>query len=205
MCVLGCKLRSHARGGNEFETPGHCWLPAKRWDTWFLNSSKSKTRLKFMKLGMLSWSGINMPWYKFVPFGAGSGICFSQTRASHNKHDGFDRERPTFGDETISIASYCFQIFSHVNIEQQECRVNICDFSGFVWTFLWINWVFNAFMCIIQIWTTCTCSGAYKLVEKSNVCPSVHAQVPCKKWEWIFRGSFGLFYILIGFWGILCA
>ncbi|KRY04894.1 hypothetical protein T12_1316 [Trichinella patagoniensis] len=23
---------------------------------------KSKTRLKFMKLGMLSWSGINMPW-----------------------------------------------------------------------------------------------------------------------------------------------
>ena len=27
------------------------------------------------------------------------------------------RERPTFGDKTISIASYCFQIFSHVNIE----------------------------------------------------------------------------------------
>ena len=31
----------------------------------FLNSSKSKTRLKFMKLGMLSWCGINMLWYKF--------------------------------------------------------------------------------------------------------------------------------------------
>ncbi len=45
----------------------------------------------------------------FVPFGAGLGICFSQTRACHNKHDGFGRERPTFGDETISIASYCFQ------------------------------------------------------------------------------------------------
>ena len=28
----------------------------------FLNSSKSKTRLKFMKLGMLSWSVINMLW-----------------------------------------------------------------------------------------------------------------------------------------------
>ena len=28
-------------------------------------------------------------------------------------------ERPTFGDEMISIASYCFQFFSHVNIEQQ--------------------------------------------------------------------------------------
>ena len=34
---------------------------------------------------------------------------------------------------------------------------------------LCINWVFNAFMCIIQIWTTCTCSGAYKLVQKSNL------------------------------------
>ena len=36
-----------------------------------LNSSKSKTRLKFMKLGMLSWSGINMPCKFFVPFGVG--------------------------------------------------------------------------------------------------------------------------------------
>ena len=128
ICILGCMFRSHARNGNEFQTPGHRWLPAKCWDTFFLNSSKSKTRLKFMKLGMLSWSGINMSWYKFVPFGAGLGICFSQTRPSQNKHDGFGRERPTFGDERISTASYCFQIFSRVNIEQQECCVNFCDF-----------------------------------------------------------------------------
>ena len=52
----------------------------------------------------------------------------------------FGRERPTFGDEMVSIASYCFQVFfSHVNIEQQECCVNFCDFLGFVWTFLCIN------------------------------------------------------------------
>ena len=52
----------------------------------------------------------------------------------------FGRERPTFGDETISIASYCFQVFfSRGNIEQQECCVNLYDFSGFVWTFLCIN------------------------------------------------------------------
>ena len=76
----------------------------------------------------------------------------------------FGRERPTFGDETISIASYCFQIFSRVNIEQQECCVKFWNFSGFVWTFLCINWVFNAFMCIIQIWTTCTCSIEAKWV-----------------------------------------
>ena len=51
----------------------------------------------------------------------------------------FGRERPTFGDETISIASYSFQFFSRVNIEQLECCVNFCDFSGFVWTFLCMN------------------------------------------------------------------
>ena len=75
----------------------------------------------------------------FVPFGAGLGICFSQTRASHNKHDGFGRERPTFGEETIYIASYCFQKISRVNVEQQECCVIFSDFSGFVLTFLCIK------------------------------------------------------------------
>ena len=44
----------------------------------------------------------------------------------------FGRERPNFGGETISIASYCVQFFSRVNIEQQECCVIYCDFSGFV-------------------------------------------------------------------------
>ena len=51
----------------------------------------------------------------------------------------FGRERPTFVDEMISIASYCFQIFSLVNIEQHECCVNFWDLSVFVWTFLCIN------------------------------------------------------------------
>ena len=50
--------------------------------------------------------------------------------ASHNVHDDFNRERPTFVDEMISIASYCFQKISRVNIEQHECCVNFCDFQG---------------------------------------------------------------------------
>ena len=78
----------------------------------------------------------------FVPLGAGLGISFSETRASHNKRDGFSRECAAFGDETIFVASYCFQNLSSVNIEQQECCVQIWNFSGFVWTFLYINWVF---------------------------------------------------------------
>ena len=54
---------------------------------------------------MLSWSSIKHGVVKFIPFGAGLGISFSQTRASHNKPDGFGRERFTFLDETIAVAS----------------------------------------------------------------------------------------------------
>ena len=67
---------------------------------------------------------------KIAPCGAGLGINFSQTRASNNKCDGFSRERATFGDEMISVASYCFQNFSSVNIEQQECCVQFGIFRG---------------------------------------------------------------------------
>ena len=117
----------------------------------------------------------------------------------------FDWERSTFGDEMISIASYRFQKISRVNIEQHECCVIFCDISRFVWTFLCINWFFNAFMCIIKIWTTCTCSSAYKLVEKSNLCPWVHGRsharngnefqtpghrwLPAKHWDACFLDS----------------
>ena len=142
ICVLGCMLRSHARNGNECQTPCHRHSGAN------IEIPDFKILVN-PKLVRNSW---NLACYhgaastchgKFcVPFVAGLGISFSQTRASHNKHGGFGRERGTFGDETIFFASYCFQFFSSVNIEQQECRVYFWNFSGFVWTFLYINWVF---------------------------------------------------------------
>ena len=82
----------------------------------------------------------------------------------------FGKERPTFGNETISTATYCFQKNFSCQHSTTGVSYEFFYFSGFVWTFLCINWVFNAFMCIIQIWTTCTCSSAYKLVEKTNLC-----------------------------------
>ena len=151
-------------------------LVRKHWDSWFLNSSKSKTCLKFHE----TWHAI-MERHQHVVVNFLSNLGQVWVYASHKPEIlttsmmVFGRERPTFEDKTVSIASYCFQFFSHVNIEQQECCVNFCEFLGFFWTFLWINWVLNAFMCIIQFWTTCTCSSAYKLVEKSNLCPWVHA------------------------------
>ena len=168
--VLGCMLRSHASNGKEFRTPGH------RWDAWFLNSSKSKTRLKFMKLHMLSWSGINMLWYKFCPI-------WSKFRYMLLTNWSFSQQAWWFlvgnyqplGMKRYPLPLIAFKFCSRVNIEEQDCCVDFCDFSWFVWTFLCINWVFKTFMCIIRNLTTCTCSSAYKLVEKSNMCPWVHA------------------------------
>ena len=168
-------LMSHARNGDEFWSPRHRGTPANVDVLAFVILVNPKFVWNSWNLACYHGAASTCHCTNFVPFGAGLGISFSQTRASHNKPDGFGRERPTFGDETISIASYCFQKNSSVNIEQQECCVNFWDFSGFAWTFLYINWVFYAFMCIIQIWTTCTCSNAYKLVENSNLCPWLHA------------------------------
>ena len=111
-------------------------MPAKERNAWFLNSSKSKTRLKFMKLGMLSWSGINTSRTNFVPFGAGWVYASHKPELLTKSMMVFGRERPIFGDETISVASYCFQNFLSVNIEQQECCVIFCDFSGSVGHFM---------------------------------------------------------------------
>ena len=87
----------------------------------------------------------------FVPFGAGLGISFSQTRASHNKRDGFGRERATFGDEMISVATYCFQKNSSVNIEQQKCCVEFGIFHGSFGHFYTLTGFPRHFMRIIQI------------------------------------------------------
>ena len=66
---------------------------------------------------------------------------------------------PTLGTKRYPLPLIAFKLFSRVNIELQECCVIYCAFSGFLWTFLCITWVFNAFMCRIQIWTTYTCSS----------------------------------------------
>ena len=84
----------------------------------------------------------------FFPFVADLGICFSQTRASHNKHDCFGRERPTFADETISTGSYFFQKNSSVN---KSVVLNFEIFQGLFGHFYKLTGFSRHFMCIIQI------------------------------------------------------
>ena len=164
-------LRSHARYGHEFQTPGHRWLPAKYWDAWFLNSSKSKTRLKSMKLGMRSWSGINMPWYKFCPIWGRYGYMLLTNWSFSQQAWWFSLGNvPPLGMKRYPLPLISFNFFSRVNIEQQECCVNFCDLFGHFYALTEFS---MHFMCIIQIWTTSTCSNALKLVEKSHVCPWV--------------------------------
>ena len=86
----------------------------------------------------LVWNSWNLACYhgaattcrgtNFVPFGAGLGISFSQTLASHNKLDVFGRERATFGDQIISVASYCFQVFFSC---QHRTTGVLCEFLWF--------------------------------------------------------------------------
>ena len=60
----------------------------------------------------------------------------------------FGRERPIFVDETISIASYCFQIYSRVNIEQQKFCVIFWGSFGHFYALIEFS---MHFMCILQI------------------------------------------------------
>ena len=94
------------------------------------------------------------------------GISFLQTGASLKKARGSEREQVTFECETIYAAS--LEFLYRGNIKLHECPVKFWNYSGFVWPFLYINWVSRHLMCIIQIWNASTCSGGPKLVEKSQ-------------------------------------
>ena len=125
ICVLGCMLRSHARNGNEFQTPGHRWLPAKHWDAWFLNSSKSKTHLNSWKLACYHGAASTCRGKKLSRLGqVWLYAAHKPELLTTNVIVSVGNVRSTFGDETISIGSYCFQNISRVNIEQQLCCVN---------------------------------------------------------------------------------
>ena len=81
----------------------------------------------------------------------------------------FGMERPTYGEETISIASYCFQFFFSCQHRTTGVLCLLLDFfRGSFGHFYTLTRFSRHLMCIIQIWTTCTCSSAYKLVEKNQ-------------------------------------
>ena len=142
ICFLGCMLRSHARNGNEFQTQGHHRLPEKQWDAWFLNTSKCKTCLKFMKLGMLSWSGINMSWYKFCPIWGRFGYMLLTNRSFSQQASWFSVGNvPPLGTKRYPLPYFAFNFFFSCQHRTTGVLCLILNISGFIWTFLYINLV----------------------------------------------------------------
>ena len=94
----------------------------------------------------LVWNSWNLACYhgaastcrgtNFVPFGAGLGIMLLTNRSFSQQAWWFSVGNvPPLGMKRYPLPLIAFKFFSHVNIEQQECCVIFCDFSGFVWTF----------------------------------------------------------------------
>ena len=128
MCVLGCMLKSHARNENECQTPCH-------------RRSAANIEIHGFKI-LVNWKAIwnswNLSWYdgtrptchgkNSLIWGRFGYKLLANQSFSHNKPDGFGRERSTLWDEMISVASSYFQHVSRVNIEQHECCVNFFGF-----------------------------------------------------------------------------
>ena len=84
-----------------------------------------------MKLGMLLWNGTRHAVVQILSHLGQVWVYASQRpELLTTSMMVFGREHPTLVDERISVASYCFLIFSRVNIENQECCVVLCDFLG---------------------------------------------------------------------------
>ena len=151
------------------------WLSRKDWETWFFNSCNSKTRLKIMKLGMVTWHGTNMPRQYFWP-------NWDKLWCKHLANWSFPQEGSWFREGTchlrvrndIRTLPCPALIFLHRQIRPNRSIVLNLELFRVRLAFLYINWVSGHLMCIIEIWTTSTCSRAPKLVEKSHLCPRVN-------------------------------
>ena len=88
---------------------------------------------------------------KFVPFGAGFGISFSQTRASHKKPHGSGGERVTSVDETTFVASSCLHFFLDATSTNRSVVLKFGIIQGLFGHFYTLTEFLRLLMCIIQI------------------------------------------------------
>ena len=150
-------------------------LGRKHWDTWFLNSSNPKLVQNSWNLACYHGAASTCRGNFFVPFGTVWVYVSHKPELLTTSMMVSVGNVPPLGMKRYPLPLIVFNFFSHLNIEQLECCVIFCDFRGLFGHFYALTKLSMHFMCIIQIWTRCTCSSAYKLVEKSNLCPWVHA------------------------------
>ena len=169
-CVLGCMLRSHARNENEIQTSRRCGSAGKIEKLSFLIPVNPKH----------AWKSWNLAWcHDMTP------TCYGNFLAELGKlwckflaNWSFPQEGSWFRDGTwhlrvrndIRTLPSPALIFLHSQIRPNRSIMLNLELFRVRLAFLYINWVSPHLRCIIQIWTTSTCSSAPKLVEKSHVC-----------------------------------
>ena len=171
MCVLGWISRSHARNGNEIQTSGH------------RGSAENIEKLGFKILvnPKHAWKSWNLAWCHVIVLPSCGKKMQNRNKFWYKflANRSFSQEGSWFWEGMCHLwvrnnIRCPLEFLYRGNIELHECPVKFWNCSGFVWPFLYINWVSRHLMCIIQIWTTSTCSSALKLVEISHVCPWVN-------------------------------
>ena len=139
-------LMSHARNGDEFRTPRHCGSPANVevlafvilvnpkpvWNSWTLACYHGMASTSWGKKYCPIWC---MLWYKLL-----TNQSFSQEASWFHQGNMSPLWTKRYSSPLLPL-----NFFPGVNIEQQECCVCFWNFWGFVWTFLYINWVLQTF------------------------------------------------------------
>ena len=107
-----------------------------------------------------------MEWHQHVVVKKLSHLGQVLLWASHKKPHGSGRERVTFVDETIFVASSCFNFFLLSTYYNRTVVLKFGNFRGSLAHFYTLTEFSRHLRCIIQIWTTSTCSCAKKMEWK---------------------------------------
>ena len=82
---------------------------------------------------------------------------------------------PPLSTKGYPLPVIAFKIFLVSTWNNKSVMLNYGIFRGSFGHFYTLTGFSRHFMCIFQNLATSTCSSAYTLVEKSNMCPRVHA------------------------------
>ena len=130
ICVLRCMLRSHARNGNEFQTPGHRWLPAKRWVLYFKILVNPKVIRNSWNLAFCHGMAPDMLWYISCPFDRRRTRIMTANKGILKKHSCH------FNISNICvIQTVCVRLTIHMTPHV----LVLMAIGGAVWISSWLN------------------------------------------------------------------
>ena len=111
----------------------------------------------------------------FVPFGVGLGISSHKPKVLTTSLKVSIGNVPPLGMKRYPLPLIAFKKILVSTLNNWSVVFNVGIVRGSFGHFYTLSGFSRHFMSIIQILTTCTCSSAYKLIEKTNMCPWLHA------------------------------